>query len=99
MMKHVEINRRRSLDRLSREIRHAEKVAIEFEEVKVWKVSLMLTWISTTYLLYIKKQLHKSTAILLHQIYMALMTNWDWGIYSNWAAKEVVVLANGYASL
>lgn len=35
MMKHVEINRRLSLDRLSREIRHAEKMALEFEEVKV----------------------------------------------------------------
>ncbi len=35
MMKHVEINRWGSLGRLSREIRYAEKVAIEFEEVKV----------------------------------------------------------------
>ena len=34
-VKHVEINRRWSLDRLSVEIRYAEKMAIEFEEVKV----------------------------------------------------------------
>ena len=34
-MKHVEINRRGSLGRLSKEIRHTEKVAIECQEVKV----------------------------------------------------------------
>lgn len=52
---------------LSREKRHAEKVAIEFEEVKSLK-GVTYVRISMAILLYIKKKLYKSTARLLHNI-------------------------------